>query len=199
MAAAAMLQPEIETLDGPTKDRLQRERLSGLIERLLASGSRYWTEKLRGIPPGAELPTLPFTFKAELRESYPFGMLAVPLSTTVRIHASSGTRGKPTVVAYTARDIEMFAEVNARAIACAGGSAEDVLHVAYGYGLFTGGMGLHYGGERLGATVVPASGGNTALQLQLLEDLGAAGLCCTPSFALLLAERRRPGDGIRLR
>src|SRR5207302_9625407 len=99
MAAAAMLQPEIETLNGPTKDRLQRERLSGLIERLLASGSRYWTEKLRGIPPGAELPTLPFTFKAELRESYPFDMLAVPLSTTVRIHASSGTRGKPTVVA----------------------------------------------------------------------------------------------------
>jgi phenylacetate-CoA ligase len=126
-------------------------------------------------------------------------MLAVPLEETVRVHASSGTRGKPTIVAYTAHDVDVFADVNARAIACAGGRAEDVLHVAYGYGLFTGGLGLHYGGERLGATVVPASGGNTALQLQLLEDLGAAGLCCTPSFALLLAERRRPGDGIRLR
>ena len=195
MAAAAMLQPEIETLDGPAKDRLQSERLSALIERLLASGSRYWTEKLRGIPPGAELPTLPFTFKAELRESYPFGMLAVPLSTTVRIHASSGTRGKPTVVAYTARDIEMFAEVNARAIACAGGSAEDVLHVAYGYGLFTGGLGLHYGGERLGATVVPASAGNPGFQVQMLADLGAAGLASTPSFAMLLAERAT-ADGL---
>ena len=105
------------------------------------------------------------------------------------MHASSGTRGKPTIVAYTRHDIEVFAEVCARAIAAAGGEPGDVLQVAYGYGLFTGGLGLHYGGERLGATVVPASGGNTALQLQLLEDLGVTGLCCTPSFALLLAER----------
>src|SRR4029077_4110283 len=108
---------------------------------------------------------------------------------TVRIHASSGTRGKPLIVAYTAADIELFAEVNARALACAGAAANDVLHIAYGYGLFTGGLGLHYGGERLGATVVPASGGNVALQLELLADLGADGLACTPSFALLLAER----------
>ena len=131
----------------------------------------------------------PFTVKAELRDAYPFGLLRVPLSETVRVHASSGTRGKPTIVAYTRGDIDVFAEVCARSIAAAGGLPEDVLHVAYGYGLFTGGLGLHYGGERLGATVVPASGGNTDLQLGLLEDLGAAGLCCTPSFALLLAER----------
>jgi phenylacetate-CoA ligase len=111
------------------------------------------------------------------------------LEETVRVHASSGTRHKPTIVAYTARDVEIFAEVNARAIACAGGRSEDVLHVAYGYGLFTGGLGLHYGGERLGATVVPASGGNSGFQVQLLADLGARGLCCTPSFCLLLAER----------
>ncbi len=115
------------------------------------------------------------------------------------MHASSGTRGKPTIVAYTRGDIDVFAEVCARSIAAAGGRPDDVLHVAYGYGLFTGGLGLHYGGERLGATVVPASGGNTDLQLGLLEDLGAAGLCCTPSFALLLAERREPGGTIDLR
>ena len=118
----------------------------------------------------------------------------MPLEQTIRVHASSGTRGKPTIAAYTRHDIEVFADVCARALAAAGGLPSDVLHVAYGYGLFTGGLGLHYGGERLGATVVPASGGNTALQLQLLEDLGARGLCCTPSFALLLAERAADHD-----
>jgi phenylacetate-CoA ligase len=116
-------------------------------------------------------------------------MLAVPLASCVRVHASSGTKGKPTVVAYTAADVGVFAEVNARAIACAGGGPQDVVHVAYGYGLFTGGLGLHYGGERLGATVVPASGGNPGLQVSLMADLGANGLLCTPSFAMLLAER----------
>jgi phenylacetate-CoA ligase len=127
-------------------------------------------------------------------------MLAVPLEDCVRIHASSGTHGKPTIVAYTAADVDLFAEVNARAIACAGGRRDDVLHVAYGYGLFTGGLGLHYGGERLGATVVPASGGNVPLQLELLADLGADGICCTPSFCLLLAERAGPmRERIKLR
>ena len=142
------------------------------------------------------------TTKAELRDEYPFGTLAVALRDTVRIHGSSGTRGKPTIVAYTAADVRLFADVNARAIACAGGTSQDVLHVAYGYGLFTGGLGLHYGGERLGATVVPASGGNPAFQVQLLADLGATGLACTPSFALLLAERAAAEgalDRIRLR
>ena len=123
-------------------------------------------------------------------------MLAVPLADTVRVHASSGTRGKPTVVAYTAADIDLFAVINARAIVAAGGRREDVLHVAYGYGLFTGGLGVHYGGERLGATVVPASGGNPGLQVQLMADLGADGLACTPSFALLLAERAE-ADGLK--
>src|SRR5258708_37584229 len=123
-------------------------------------------------------------------------MLAVPLEQTVRVHASSGTHGKQTIVAYTRHDIELFAEVNARAIACAGGAAGDVLHVAYGYGLFTGGLGLHYGGERLGATVAPASGGNVSLPLELLAGLGADRIACTPSFCPLLAERARESGPI---
>jgi phenylacetate-CoA ligase len=184
----------------PPEERaeLQRERLRALLRRLLALDSRYWRAKLRGIDEHAALAELPFTVKSELRDEYPFGTLARPLAETVRIHASSGTRGRPTIVAYTRADVELFADVNARAIAAAGGRRDDVLHVAYGYGLFTGGLGLHYGGERLGATVVPASGGNVELQLQLLEDLGAAGLACTPSFALLLAERGA-GRDVQLR
>jgi phenylacetate-CoA ligase len=181
-----VFQPELEAQPPEQRAAMQQARLRAVLERL-------------GHEPDSPLAELPFTTKSQLRDAYPFGALAVPLEQTIRVHASSGTRGKPTIVAYTAHDVDVFAEVNARAIACAGGRRDDVLHVAYGYGLFTGGLGLHYGGERLGATVVPASGGNTGLQLQLLEDLGASGLCCTPSFALLLAERRRPNDGIRLR
>ena len=171
-----ILQPELEAQAPEERLELQQERLRGLLARF-------------GHDADAPLGELPFTVKSQLRDAYPFGLLRVPLEETIRVHASSGTRGKPTIVAYTRRDVETFAEVCARAIAAAGGLPGDVLHVAYGYGLFTGGLGLHYGGERLGATVVPASGGNTGLQLQLLADLGAAGLCCTPSFALLLAER----------
>jgi len=192
-----IFQPELEAQPVEDRQQLQVERLRHQLERL-RNATPFWRAKLAGVDPDAPLAQLPFTVKSELRDSYPFGMLAVPIEDTVRIHASSGTRGKPTIVAYTRRDIEAFADVNARAIAAAGGRPDDVLHVAYGYGLFTGGLGLHYGGERLGATVVPASGGNTALQLQLLEDLGAAGLCCTPSLALLLAERAQ-GRDIRLR
>jgi phenylacetate-CoA ligase len=184
-----IFQPELETMPAEQRGELQRRRLAELLRRLRAADSPYWQEKLAGVDDDAELAELAFTTKAELLEQYPFGALAVPLEQTVRIHASSGTRHKPTIVAYTAGDVETFAEVNARSIACAGGTAEDVLHVAYGYGLFTGGLGLHYGGERLGATVVPASGGNSAFQIELLADLGARGICCTPSFCYLLAER----------
>jgi phenylacetate-CoA ligase len=196
-----MFQPAVETMPAEERVAFQQRRLEELLARLKVSCSPYWQEKLAGVE-AAELETLPFTSKQELRDAYPYGSLAVDLAETVRLHASSGTRGKPTIVAYTARDIAVFAELNARAIACAGGRAEDVLHVAYGYGLFTGGLGLHYGGERLGATVVPASGGNPGLQIELLADLGADGLACTPSFALLLAERAEVdglGDRIRLR
>jgi phenylacetate-CoA ligase len=180
-----LFQPALETQSQDEREQLQRTRLRMLLPRF-------------GVDADAPLAEAPFTVKSQLRDAYPFGLLQVPLAQTVRVHASSGTRGKPTIVAYTRNDIDVFADVCARSIAAAGGTPDDVLHVAYGYGLFTGGLGLHYGGERLGATVVPASGGNTALQLQLLEDLGAAGLCCTPSFALLLAERRESRD-IRLR
>src|SRR5215210_4507692 len=183
------------------RGELQRRRLADLIARLRTVDSPYWREKLAGVAEDPELAELPFTTKADLLAQYPYGSLVVPLEETVRLHASSGTRHKPTIVAYTARDVEIFADVNARSIACAGGTPEDVLHVAYGYGLFTGGLGLHYGGERLGATVVPASGGNSGFQVQLLADLGARGICCTPSFCYLLAERAREErvlDRIRL-
>ena len=204
---APMPQAELETMPPASRADLQWERLEALLRRLGSSGSAFWEDKLAAVDLEAalaarDLSLLPFTAKAEMRDTYPFGMLAVPLEDTIRIHASSGTRGKPTVVAYTAADLAVFAEVNARAIACAGGTADDVLHVAYGYGLFTGGLGVHYGGERLGATVVPASGGNPGFQVQMLADLGASGLACTPSFAMLLAERAAADgltDRIRLR
>jgi phenylacetate-CoA ligase len=183
-----IFQLEHETQPAEERATLQQRRLAAQLARL-KEATPWWRDRLADVEADTPLEQLAFTTKAELRDVYPLGALAVPLEETVRIHASSGTRGRPTIVAYTAADVEVFADCNARAIAAAGGRPEDVLHVAYGYGLFTGGLGLHYGGERLGATVVPASGGNTDLQLQLLEDLGAAGLCCTPSFALLLAER----------
>ena len=136
-----------------------------------------------------DLARLPFTVKQDLRESYPYGLFAVPMSEVVRLHASSGTTGKMTVVGYTANDIAMWADLAARALTIAGAGRNDVLHVGYGYGLFTGGLGLHYGGERLGATVVPVSAGNTRRQVELLQDFGATVLCCTPSYSLLIAEQ----------
>jgi phenylacetate-CoA ligase len=196
-----VLDLSIEAMAEEERRELQGRRLTQLVQRLSTLDTPYWRKKLDGIAQVNgldDLERLPLTTKAELRDTYPFGMLAVPLADTIRLHASSGTRGKPTVVAYTPRDVELFAEVNARSIACAGGRPDDVLHVAYGYGLFTGGLGLHYGGERLGATVVPASGGNAALQVELMADLGATGLACTPSFALLLAETARE-RGLRSR
>lgn len=183
-----IFQPELETMPVEERAEEQRRRLSRLIERL-KSVDGYWRDKLADVSPEDELDDLPFTTKQELLDGYPYEMLAVPLEETVRIHASSGTRHKPTIVGYTAADIEVFAEVNARSICCAGATPDDVIHVAYGYGLFTGGLGLHYGVERLGATAVPASGGNSGFQVQLLADLGARGICCTPSFCYLLAER----------
>ena len=193
-----MFQPELETEAVEARSRRQDQRLTELLARLRRVDTAYWRHKLADVGEVsgvADLTALPFTRKAELRDTYPFGMLTVPLAECVRVHASSGTRGKPTIVAYTREDVALFAEVNARAIACAGARPDDVIQVAYGYGLFTGGLGLHYGVEHLGATAIPASGGNPALQLQLMRDLGSAGLCATPSFALLLAERAA-ADGI---
>jgi phenylacetate-CoA ligase len=183
-----IFQPELETMPAEPRAEQQRRRLNALVARLKGVEG-YWREKLADVSPEDELTQLPFTIKQELLEHYPYGMLAVPIEQSVRIHASSGTRHKPTIVAYTANDVAVFADVNARSIACAGATPDDVVHVAYGYGLFTGGLGLHYGVERLGATAVPASGGNSGFQVNLLADLGARGICCTPSFAYLLAER----------
>ena len=176
-----IFQPELETLPRPELERLQLERLM----------LRFGVGSLEA------LAEQPFTRKAELRDAYPFGMLRVPRERCIRIHASSGTRGKPTIVAYTAADIAAWADCCARAIAAAGGEPGTVVHVAYGYGLFTGGLGLHYGAERLGCSVVPASGGNTPRQVELLADLGGEILCCTPSYALAIADH--VGDLSRLR
>ena len=177
-----ILQPELETLPRPELERLQRERLR----------ARFGVEL-------EALPELPFRVKAELREAYPFGLLQVPLEQCIRIHASSGTRGKATIVAYTRADLALWADCCARALAGAGAGPGTLVHVAYGYGLFTGGLGLHYGAERLGCTVVPASGGNTPRQAQLLEDLGAEILCCTPSYALAIADHVSEPARLRLR
>jgi phenylacetate-CoA ligase len=135
-----------------------------------------------------DLHKLPFTTKQDLRDNYPFGLFAVPMSEIVRIHASSGTTGKPTVVGYTRNDIATWSEVMARTLTCAGANRNDFIQIAYGYGLFTGGLGLHYGGEKIGASVIPISGGNTTRQIQLMHDFGSTVLACTPSYALFLAE-----------
>jgi len=135
-----------------------------------------------------DLRHLPFTRKSDFRDNYPFGLLSVPLDDVVRVHASSGTTGKPTVVAYTQNDIGIWAEVMARTLGCGEVTRHDIVHNAYGYGLFTGGLGVHYGAERVGATVIPMSGGNTHRQIMLIQDFGATAICCTPSYSLFLAE-----------
>ena len=145
-----------------------------------------------------DLARLPFMVKNDLRDTYPFGLFAVPQSEIVRLHASSGTTGKPIVVAYTQEDLDVWAEVMKRSLASCGLSKEDIVQVSYGYGLFTGGLGAHYGAEALGATVVPASGGNTKRQVMLIRDFGVTGICCTPSYFLHLMEEGIK-EGIDLR
>ena len=187
---------DVAGLAGDAKKDLQGQLLSDLVVRLAGSGNAFWEERLSNIDPGSvtsleNLSQLPFTVKQDLRDQYPLGMVISPMEATTRLHASSGTSGKPTIVVYTPHDLAVWAEVNARALVLAGTRPGDILHNGYGYGLFTGGLGLHYGGERLGCTVVPVSGGNTTLQLQLLEDLGSRVMSATPSFSLVLAERAR--------
>ena len=181
-----------ETMERGELKRLQGERLVSLVERVYANVPLY-TQRLdeAGVKPSDikgidDLARLPFTYKRDLRDTYPFGMFAVPLREIVRIHASSGTTGKPTTVGYTRNDIDMWAEMMARTMAAAGVTEDDVLQNAYGYGLFTGGLGAHYGGERLGASVIPISGGNTQKQLMLMQDYKTTVLCSTPSFALYI-------------
>jgi len=138
-----------------------------------------------------DLHKLPFTYKQDLRDNYPYGLFAVPQDQIVRIHASSGTTGKQTVVGYTANDLVTWSDCCARALTAAGGDSSDYVHVSYGYGLFTGGMGLHYGAERIKATVIPASVGNTQRQIQVIRDFGSSLICCTPSYAIVLGETMR--------
>ena len=138
-----------------------------------------------------DVPNLPFTYKDDLRQSYPFGLFASPMDEVVRLHASSGTTGKPTVVAYTAEDVEVWAEVMARTFVACGMSHGDIIQNAYGYGLFTGGLGAHYGAEALGATVIPISGGNTDRQIMIMQDFGVDAICCTPSYFVFIVERAR--------
>jgi len=172
----------------------QLSRLQTLVARIAQQVPLY-RERLRvaGVRPGdvrtlADLRALPFMTKTDFRDTYPFGLLAVPLDDVVRIHASSGTTGKPTVVAYTQRDVELWTAVMARTLRAGGVGPADVVQNAYGYGLFTGGLGFHYGAERIGAAVIPISGGFTERQLMAFTDLGATVLCSTPSYALYLAE-----------
>jgi phenylacetate-CoA ligase len=178
-----------ETLDERARTALQLQRLQQTVawacERVPFHRDRLSGHRVERLE---DLGGLPFTLKRELREQYPFGLFAVPRQELARIHASSGTKGKPTVVGYTAGDLDVWREVMARVLVAAGARPGDMLHVAFGYGLFTGGLGFHDGAERLGLTVVPVSSGNTARHQLLLQDFRPAGLCGTPSFVLHIAE-----------
>ena len=181
--------PAAECLTRAAREALQAERLRATLEwaaaRVPFYAARLADRPRRGLE---DLATLPFTRKSDLREHYPFGLFAVPRTDLARLHASSGTKGKPTLVGYTASDLDVWREVMARVLVAAGARAGDTLHNAFGYGLFTGGLGFHDGAERVGVSVVPAASGNTARQILLLQDLAPAGLCATPSFALHIAE-----------
>lgn len=185
---------EYECMPPEQRRELQLERLQSLVKRVYEKVPHYQRVfRALDIRPGDirsldDLKLLPFTTKDDLRRAYPFGLFAVPMRKILRVHASSGTTGKPTVVGYTREDLEVWSEVMARTLASAGVTSDDVVQIAYGYGLFTGGLGAHYGAEKLGATVVPISVGNTKRQVMLMQDFGTTVLACTPSYALHLAE-----------
>jgi len=188
---------ELDPIETASRDELialQRQRLAWSLQHAYEHVPHYRRKfDAAGVHPHdltslADLARFPFTTKQDLRDTYPFGMFAVPREQVVRIHASSGTTGRPTVVGYTARDIDMWATVMARSIRAAGGRAGDIIHVAYGYGLFTGGLGAHYGAERLGATVIPMSGGMTERQVALIQDFKPSIIMVTPSYMLAIAE-----------
>ncbi len=173
---------------------LQSERLKQLVNRVYAN-VEFYRKRMdeMGVKPSDiqsidDIVKLPFTYKTDLRDHYPFNLFAVPMKEIVRVHASSGTTGKPTTVGYTKNDIENWREVLARCLTMAGISSDDVMQISYGYGLFTGGLGVHYGAETVGCAVIPISGGNTRRQLQLMSDFGSTVLACTPSYALHLAD-----------
>jgi len=193
-----------ETMPRADLARLQLRRLKASLKNAYDNVPfQRRRMKALGFEPGdlkrlEDLTRLPFTLKTDLRDHYPFGLFARPQAEVMRLHASSGTTGKPTVVGYTAKDIDTWAALMARSLACAGARPGNIIHNAYGYGLFTGGLGAHYGAERLGATVVPMSGGSTERQIVLITDFGARVLCATPSYALAIAEVAEK-EGVDLR
>lgn len=186
--------PTMERMPREQLREVQSERLRDVVRRVYENVPFYRNKMQKlGITPAdirsvEDITKLPFTEKQDLRDNYPFGMFAVPQSEIVRIHASSGTTGKPTVAGYTGGDIDRWAELMARGLYAGGVDKKDIIQVAYGYGLFTGGLGAHYGAERIGASTIPISGGNTVRQLMIMQDFGCTVLCCTPSYALNLAD-----------
>jgi phenylacetate-CoA ligase len=194
---ASYFNEEFETLPRPELQALQLQRLQQVLERVYRNVPFYKQSfDSVGIAPCdikslADLRRLPFTTKQDMRDSYPYGLFAAPMEEIVRIHASSGTTGKPTVVGYTSRDISNWSDLMARSFVAAGAHCGDIIHNAYGYGLFTGGLGAHYGAERLGASVIPISGGNTKRQIMIMQDFGSTVLTCTPSYSLFMAEEAK--------
>ncbi|HEX9919952.1 MAG TPA: phenylacetate--CoA ligase, partial [Candidatus Methylomirabilis sp.] len=189
-----MWEPECECMKREDLSRLQLERLKATLDRVCQQVPFYrqsfdrlklHPEEIKSLE---DLKRLPFTSKADLRDSYPYGMFAVPLREVVRIHSSSGTTGKPTVVGYTRNDLLTWSNLVARFLTAGGVTREDVVQIAFGYGLFTGGFGLHYGAERIGASVIPVSAGNTQRQIMIMQDFRSTALVCTPTYALYLSE-----------
>jgi phenylacetate-CoA ligase len=195
---------DFETLPRPALEALQLKRLQNTLARVYANVPYYREsfDKARIRPDSVksleDLQRLSFTCKQDMRDSYPYGLFAASMEDIVRIHASSGTTGKPTVVGYTRKDIDIWSELMARSFVAAGVHKGDIIHNAYGYGLFTGGLGAHYGAERLGASVIPMSGGNTKKQIMIMQDFGSTVLTCTPSYSLFMAEEARE-EGVDFR
>lgn len=188
-----MYQPQFEAMSRADLEALQLERLKAVLRRVYDNVPLYRSKfDAAGVSPDItsleDLAEIPFTVKDDLRSAYPFGMFAAPREEIVRVHSSSGTTGQITVVGYTRNDISMWSDMMARTLVCAGGGPGDTVQVTYGYGLFTGGLGVHYGSERLGCMTIPISGGNTKRQVQVLKDFGVTILACTPSYAILIAE-----------
>ncbi len=203
-------QKELETMSASDKKALQSQRLVQMVKYVYENQKPYRAKmdaiklKPEDIKSIDDIYKLPYTVKQDLRDAYPFGMMTRPRKDLVRLHASSATTGKLTVAGYTMHDIDVWAECAARSLVMAGASEDSLVHVAYGYGLFTGGLGMHYGAEKMGACVTPASAGNTQKQIQLLADFGADIICCTPSYIIYLAEEiekmgLKPGVDIKLK
>ncbi|WP_022855771.1 phenylacetate--CoA ligase family protein [Thermodesulfobacterium thermophilum] len=195
---------QLECIEPERLREVQLQRLKEVVKRVYEKVP-FYRKKFdeAGIKPEdirslEDIKHLPFTSKTDMREAYPFGLFAVPLSEIVEIHTSSGTTGKPVVAGYTVKDIALWAEVMARCLVMVGATKDDIVQIAYGYGMFTGGLGFHYGAQKIGATVVPASAGNTKRQIELMKDFGTTFLACTPSYALYLTEYAKEEMGIDL-